>query len=309
MLNKEEGFMKTKNLHYFLDWLTTKICFREYLYNLKHNLYNKLYQKCFLIGAVSILLLISIMGCSNTITKQEYGVFLSINSSEIEKLLNYKEVVIDAQYFSKDDIDYLHKSGIKVYSYINVGSIENFRDYYSKYEYLTLGEYENWEEEKWVDVSNHAWKTFMEELSSRLSEKGIDGFFVDNCDIYYHYPKDNIFNSIIEILKNLKNRQKEVIINGGDFFVYRYLNEQQNLDIISAVNQESVFTTIDFKYKKFGKRADTKHYIDYIQTCKNAGLKVYLLEYTDNPKLIKEIQEYCKRNGFYLYISDSIELD
>ena len=40
------------------------------------------------------------------------------------------------------------KKGVKVYTYLNVGSIENFRDYYKKYEYLTIGTYENWEEEK-----------------------------------------------------------------------------------------------------------------------------------------------------------------
>lgn len=36
--------------------------------------------------------------------KKEYGVFLSIDASEMKKLYDYKEVVIDAQYFSKRDI-------------------------------------------------------------------------------------------------------------------------------------------------------------------------------------------------------------
>ena len=77
--------------------------------------------------------------------KKEYGVFLSIDSSQIKKLYGYRLVVIDAQYFSAKDIRTLHKKGVKVYTYLNVGSIENFRDYYKKYEYLTIGTYENWE--------------------------------------------------------------------------------------------------------------------------------------------------------------------
>lgn len=85
--------------------------------------------------------------------KKEYGVFLSIDASEMKKLYDYKEVVIDAQYFSKRDIQTLHKKGVKVNMYLNVGSIENFRKYYKDYEHLAIGDYENWDEEKWINVS------------------------------------------------------------------------------------------------------------------------------------------------------------
>ncbi len=50
--------------------------------------------------------------------------------------------------FSKKDIRKLHAGGTKVYSYLNIGSIENFRSYYKTYEHLAIGDYENWEEEK-----------------------------------------------------------------------------------------------------------------------------------------------------------------
>lgn len=36
--------------------------------------------------------------------KKDYGVFLSIDSSQIKKLYGYRLVVIDAQYFSAKDI-------------------------------------------------------------------------------------------------------------------------------------------------------------------------------------------------------------
>ena len=68
----------------------------------------------------------------------------------------------------------LHK-GVKVYTYLNVSSIENFRYYYKKYEYLTIGNYENWEEEKWVNVSNKDWQKFAENCQKKL--KKVDGFF------------------------------------------------------------------------------------------------------------------------------------
>ena len=106
--------------------------------------------------------------------KREKGLWriFKLDSSQIKKLYGYRLVVIDAQYFSAKDIRTLHKKGVKVYTYLNVGSIENFRDYYKKYEYLTIGTYENWEEEKWVDVSNKDWQKFMGKLSKKLLKKG-----------------------------------------------------------------------------------------------------------------------------------------
>ena len=82
---------------------------------------------------------------------------MNADRTAVPKLKNYETVVIDAQYFSKKDIRKLHAGGTKVYSYLNIGSIENFRSYYKTYEHLAIGDYENWEEEKWVNVADNLW--------------------------------------------------------------------------------------------------------------------------------------------------------
>ncbi|MBQ8030172.1 MAG: hypothetical protein IJ260_01340, partial [Butyrivibrio sp.] len=62
---------------------------------------------------------------------------------DLDSLSKYDIVVIDAQYFEATDIAEFRSEGHKVYSYINVGSLENFRDYYAEYQDLTLDVYEN----------------------------------------------------------------------------------------------------------------------------------------------------------------------
>lgn len=244
--------------------------------------------------------------------KKEYGVFLSIDSSQIKKLYGYRLVVIDAQYFSAKDIRTLHKKGVKVYTYLNVGSIENFRYYYKKYEYLTIGNYENWEEEKWVDVSNKDWQKFMGKLSKKLLKKGVDGFFIDNCDVYDYAKTKKNFKGLAKILKNIKRLGKGVMINGGDVFVTKYRKTYGSAkDIMTAVNQESVWSSIRFETGTFGKQPKDvrKYFSDYVQKCKKDRMEVYLLEYTKDKKLIRKIKQYCRKNKFHYYISDSIELD
>ncbi len=85
--------------------------------------------------------------------KNDYGVFLNADASSLERFKMYETIVIDAQYFTKRDIELLHQNGTVVYTYLNIGSIENFREYYTTYAEVAIGEYEHWEEEQWVDVA------------------------------------------------------------------------------------------------------------------------------------------------------------
>ena len=244
-------------------------------------------------------------------TSLRYGVFLSIDNKEMSKLENYDEVVIDAQYFDKEDIDLLHSKGKIVYSYINLGSLENFRDYYDTYKNLIFTKYENWEEEGWIDVSNSKWINFMKSLSKELVSKGIDGFFVDNTDIYYINKTTKIFNAVTNILKNFMSYNLEVIINGGDEYIQEYSKKNDVRDIATAINQETVFSKIDFENNRLlsQSKEDREYYQSYIEEASSKGLKIYLLEYTTDTLLIEKIKEYCKTNHFNYYVSDSIELD
>ena len=270
-------------------------------------------------GAVALLvILMFIMGCFfikddkvKTLEKNDYGVFLNADASSLERFKKYDLIVIDAQYFTKKDIESLHQNGTKVYTYLNIGSVENFREYYKTYEKFTIGKYEHWDEEKWVDVSVPAWQKFIEQLSKKLFEKGVDGFFIDNCDVYYYAPRKSIFEGLTAILQNIMTLKKAVIINGGDTYVTKYRERYGAVDhIMTGVNQESVWSGIDFDKGTFNEqtRETREYYSKYLEACKADGMEVYLLEYTTDEKLIQKIKKYCKDKNFHFYISNSLEL-
>ena len=261
---------------------------------------------------IVLLVIFSIAGCSTEAQNSDYGVFLSV-TEDLDSLKGFKTVVIDAQYFSKEEIDAFRTAGHEVYSYINVGSIENFREYYPEYRDLTLGEYENWDEEFWIDVSDSRWQTFLiGSLIPSLLEKGIDGFFVDNCDVYYHYPTKQILDGLGTIMHTLVGTGKAVLINGGDAFLDAYCaGGGQWKDVITGINQETVFSEILWDGDKFGTASleDREYFQDYIERYAEKGADICLLEYTRDKRLISEIRDYCQKHGFRYYISDSLELD
>ncbi|MBR5961501.1 MAG: endo alpha-1,4 polygalactosaminidase [Clostridia bacterium] len=244
--------------------------------------------------------------------KYPYGVFLSI-CENIEQFADYEIVVIDAQYYPKEELDAFRSKGHKVFSYINVGSLEDFRDYYDEYKDLSLGAYEHWEEEVWVDVSQKRWQDFMlNDIAAGLLEKDIDGFFVDNCDVYYVHPKEEILEGLTVIMKGLKATGKKVIINSGDTFMDAYCEQGGKWDdVISGINQESVFSTILWDEGKFGtaEPEDHEYFVSYIDRYGSQGAEIYLLEYTIDEELVKEIKAFCEEKGYTYYVADSIELD
>lgn len=249
---------------------------------------------------------------TSTFEENDYGVFLNADASSLKQLKNYDLIVIDAQYFTKSDIELLHQNGTKVYTYLNIGSIENFREYYTTYEKLTIGRYEHWDEEKWVDVADPDWQKFMEQLSQELFEKGVDGFFIDNCDVYYYAPRESIFEGLTAILQNIMTFDKAVIINGGDTYVTEYRERYGAIDhIMTGVNQESVWSAIDFDKGTFYEQTkETRdYYCKYLEACQADGMDVYLLEYTTDKKLIQKIKKYCNEHDFHFYVSNSLELE
>ena len=252
-------------------------------------------------------------GCgSSSGIKYSYGVFLGAAPEDIPQMERYKTIVLDAQYCSQEQIDGLKESGHTVYSYINIGSVEDFRPYYEKYEPLTLGEYENWEEERWVDVSAPEWQSFiLEELAPGILEKHVDGFFVDNCDVYYNFPSDEIFEGTAAILKGLKDTGAYVSINGGDRFVTEYADRYGTLDgVMDAVNQETVFSKIEWDKGTFSSnpKDEREYFQSYAELVAGYGKDVYLLEYTTDKKLIGKISDYCDEKGYIYFAADDFEL-
>jgi hypothetical protein len=244
----------------------------------------------------------------------DYGVFIGSSPREIKKLAKYDEVVIDGFYFTKDNIDYLHKRGVKVYSYINIGSLEKFRPYYYDFKHITLDPYENWHDERWIDVSNKKWQDYIiNSIAKNLSHKGIDGFFIDNVDVYSIYNNPETFQGVHAILNTLhKSYNKPIIINGGYHFINKAFSQKINVnEFLYGINLEEVYTNIDnYEYNIFSKKnsADINYALEYLSSLKGTGFHIYVIEYSKNRRLNRKITNIYKDLNFKAYVSRSIDL-
>ena len=264
---------------------------------------------------VFAVLIISQMIPSNVQAAQyQYGVFIGLDPSQINKLTSYNEVVIDASYYTKSQIAFLHSKGIKVYSYLNIGSIESFRSYYNNFMNITLGDYQNWNDEKWIDVSNSKWQDYVvTTLAKNLKAKGVDGFFLDNIDVYTEYHTDSIFNGILNIINRLNSTYRlPIIANGGYDFFKAAMGKNLTLNkLVYGVNTESVYTTVNFDNNTFGVNSltDRQYAIDYLNSLKAKGINIYIIEYTQDANLKQTIVDFYNKLNYKCYVSSSLSLN
>jgi len=236
-----------------------------------------------------------------------YGVLIGAQPQAVLAAQPYSIVVIDAEYYMAEEIEFLHERGQEVWAYINIGALENFRTYYEEFADDVLGPYEGWDEEYWMDVSETSWQQHIEELAMTCAGLGIDGLFLDNADVYNEYPTDEIYQGLKSILELTEPLTDTITLNGGDTFVERYLAEGGSA--VDAVNQEGVFGTFDEDGNLIRQDAAVSvYYRTYLERCRENGLETYLVEYTEDEAVVAEIEAYCVETGSRCYISASKEL-
>ncbi|MEZ4875762.1 MAG: endo alpha-1,4 polygalactosaminidase [Flavobacteriaceae bacterium] len=99
---------------------------------------------------------------------------------------NAAVVDIDAFSASAELVSHLHANGTKVFAYLSVGSVEDYRPDASDFPAAVIGNvYEGYEDEKWLDIRQiNLLGPIMEARLDMIQQKGFDGIEPDNMNGY-----------------------------------------------------------------------------------------------------------------------------
>ena len=237
----------------------------------------------------------------------KYGVFLGLESDEISKLDAYDTVVIEPQEFTASQVAGLKAKGKTVLAYLNVGAIEKNRSYYNTFKNITLGAYDGWPNERWINVADVNWQNYVvNTLAKQYISMGFQGFYVDNLDVYYHFETAAIYNGSLSILKRLMAFNRIIMVNGADLLIRRLIAVGTVRNYLNVINQEEVFSTNDGDVQD---NDDTEDYKEYLALVKSKGLIICLLEYGTNSEVLSRIQTYANQNGFFYYYAPDRNLE
>ena len=247
----------------------------------------------------------------------DYGAFLGRSENNVLGFNNYKYVSVELFEFTSTNIKRLSENGTYFLAYLNIGSLENYRDYYDEYESWTFRDYENWPEERWIDVTNSSWQDLMVSLATDFKNEGAFGVYLDNVDVYSVAKEDELnyqdyASAIKSIITRINALGLKVMINGGTEFLDDMSDSNDSIfDSIWAYHQEEVFTLVDdYEENIFTvqQEEDKTYYQQIAELMKVKGKEVFLLEYTTDNTLIGTIKNYCEEKQYHYYIANNVEL-
>ena len=268
-----------------------------------------------------------LIGCNkNESNNNGYGVLLGANEEDIDKLLDYKSVCIDLDEFSQESIQKLKNKNIEIYAYLSIGSLEDYRSYYEEFKDITFMPYKGWGHECWVDVSHIEWQSHISSEADRLKTMGADGIFMDNFDVYYFASEvyeertaefiEGVYQGCYNMLDDLTKKDMKLMMNSGTDFISRckMVDEETPIDKVDVYAQEAVFSKFTDVCIGEGNcfqkqvKSEQDYLMEYIDIMSDTA-DILLIEYAIDKQVIKEIKDYCNKNNFYYYITNSSNLD
>ena len=270
---------------------------------------------CCLLGLILLVVSMVLLIRQFSTPQQDYGVFIGMEKKDLQQLTkSYQTMVLDATNLDKSDIKQLHSESQQIFAYLNVGALETSNSFYQDFKDLTFKPYDNWPDESWLDVTDSAWQDFLvHQLAQSLKDKGVDGLFLDNFDVYDHDHRPEVYTSLVQLLKEFQSMNLPVIINGGSTFVSQLVAEDPQLarQLIYAVNQESVFLAYVFNANKLVQQTAEAEdfYLDYLNNLSQTGIQVFLIEYGADSYQADKILKQCQELDYSLYLAPSILLD
>ncbi len=226
---------------------------------------------------IFIIILIIIIGLlilftSKFLYKQKKSSFRvyynKIDGDILEDMKDYDTNIVEASFFTKDDIEYLHKSDTKVIGYISLIEVGYWDTILI--EKLFPTDYlidENGERKMDLDNKNylgnlsssHFRKILLETIESRIIEKGMDGVFFDTLDWidYFEYAKeDEFYNNLLNgyklFLIEFKEKFPDKLIIQNRSFTSYYEISKKYIDVFFWENF-NLYNENKAEVKKFNK--------------------------------------------------------
>lgn len=221
--------------------------------------------------------------------------------------------VVDTDGYAEPVRDAVRR-GVFVYGYLNAGALEDGRRYYSTYKHLRLAEYDGWDGEYWIDVTDKGWQDHLIAEAKKIKATGAIGLYLDNVDIYYMCAEgfreectkmmrkapsaQAVYNALSSVIRKIHAMGLIVMPNGGDTFVRKFACAYPK--IIKTVNQEGVL----YQDKKRQSSEDTKYFTKYLDWCRKRGMYIRGIEYPKTKAQAIHAQLYYKKHKWQgIYIS------
>ena len=232
----------------------------------------------------------------------------------------------DVGNFSKEQVAQLKNGGRnRVISYLNVGSTESFRSYWTKVpegfvaasdnKAAHAGAYEGYPDETWMNLGNADYqKLIVDYVAPRLVAQGADGFYLDNMEIVEHGPTDkngacdaDCSQGGLDLVGKLREKYPDLLIvmqnATGDVTFKGQTGGAAYASLLDGIAHESVYTP------KLDADAEKELLAWKALDLKPGGRPFWIAteDYVgkaSNVEKARKVYEKSRANGFSPYVAD-----
>ncbi len=237
--------------------------------------------------------------------------------------------------WTKNDLEKIKATGIKVIGYLNIGFAEEWRDYWDPSwskdnhpEWLFWTEYPGWEGEHFVKYWHpSAWKPggwidILKNEVKKIVELGFDGIILDNIDSYTAWENPSDWG-LENLLPQVKNASTWMIYLVGNITAYArslkpdiiiianmggglpLLYNDTFLSSIDAILEEEVWYSED----ELLSPEDTEWAIKYLDYAIKHDIDVIILDYAwTKDNVLDDIKKAISKS-YYIYVASTYELN
>ncbi|MFD0962404.1 endo alpha-1,4 polygalactosaminidase [Pseudofulvibacter geojedonensis] len=215
---------------------------------------------------------------------------------------NYDYVILEADLYTKKDIELIKKNNKKVLCYISLGEVNQHASYFEDLKGM-------------VETRNHIWNSYDLNLNYKKTRnvlskviknrllKGFDGLFLDNIDSYTvygnQYKNSSYLVAYLELLRK-KYPSIHIMQNAGLPLL------DNTSKYINSLAVESVASNYDFSKKEYRLRriSDFMRQKKAIQRIEKQYQKeIIVIEYANTEALYKEIKSRLKSTNWNCYVA------
>jgi hypothetical protein len=206
-----------------------------------------------------------------------FAIGRNLNTATLRALRAYDLVVVDGEAVTGAQVRYLHRSGVIVVGYLDVGTIERDRSWYDKVKAYKLDYWGDWNE-WYAEVSAPGYRDVIrKQVAPSMLAKGLDGLFLDNTDMIESHPEQA--EGMRLLVGDLSART-----HGAGKWLFTQNGIESigpTLDFYDGWNLEDVTWSYDFETRRYVRRSsgDVAYALMSLRRLRSAGLATFATDY------------------------------
>lgn len=219
--------------------------------------------------------------------------FVYYGFGKLELLANYKQLVLQPNHYSAEDIAGLKAKGTSPLAYISLG--EDFAKEARPWQRAARNT--GWNTH-YVQVGHPAWQKHLIAAATGYLAKGFEGLFLDTVEVVDVFPEDR--DAILVLIASLRTvvGSRSLVANRG----FSLLPElAQLVDAVLFEGFSTRWTADSYEALSVPDLEWTKHIVTQL---KRAGLKVYALDYSSTPELSRFARKRAATFGLGTQVSN-----